>query len=161
MLVATALFATFLIVGTTHASASPNQDSRLVGCYDVNIGPWSGDARPLREPFFTVQKRVNLTSVRSALETGERLTYVMRAAPLVPESGFEDATWSADLAGKDVLLRWATPTFGIEGHLTVERDSTGEVHTLTGVVSHWTDHPPGGGSRADVKLVKVNCFSPL
>ena len=136
------------------------QNSRLVGCYDVAVGSWSGRSALADSRFFRIPARVNLTSVRSALASTDRTTYVMRAAPGERESAFEDATWSADSAGSRLLLRWFTPTFGIQARVVVSSTSSLGAATLDGHAAQWADHPPGGGSTASLSLRRVDCFAP-
>lgn len=145
----------FLATASVNALA---QDSRLVGCYEVSVGSWSGGPGFTSSSFFRIPPRVSLTTVRSALASTDRTTFLVRAAPGTAESAFEDATWSSDSAGESVLLRWFTPTFGIQARVKVTVIQGGDVIRLEGEAVQHSDHPSSAGPTATLVLQRVACF---
>jgi len=134
------------------------QESRLLGCYETSFSTWSSDSSFMKSRFFRIPLRVNLTAVRSVLASTDRVSYLMFAAPGVPESGFEDMTWSHDSTATSVLLRWFTPSFGLQARLTVVEQVSDVVKLLRGEVQQRSDHPPSAGGTATLTMTRVPCL---
>jgi hypothetical protein len=148
-----------LIAAATSTATLAAQDSRLLGCYDVSVSSWAEGPGFTSSPHFRIPARINLTSVRSALASTNRVTFVMRAAPGTSESAFEDATWSSDSTGATVLLRWFTPAFGIQARMSVTDTNGDRVMRLEGEAQQRSDHPPSVGSKATLTLRRVACYA--
>lgn len=151
---AAALLASIAVV----ASSTAAQDARVLGCYEVSVGVWDGGPGFTNSIFFRIPPKVNLTTVRSALASTDRVTFVMRAAPGTAESAFEDATWSSDSTGQRVLLRWFAPAFGIQARVKVTEAHGGRVVRFDGEAEQHSDHPSSAGPKATLSLQRVACL---
>lgn len=150
-----------MLVSAGSALAQVAPEARLTGCYDVELPPSGAQqsAGPTLPP--PLPARVRLTGVRAANEAGPNMVFIMREAPRIPATDFEEQTWMLDPAHASVRLAWSTP---FDGYAIVVGLSSpdGQVGALRGALSYWSHDPKGSvENMAQVVLRRVACSAPV
>ncbi|MFQ5705683.1 MAG: hypothetical protein ACE5HT_16915 [Gemmatimonadales bacterium] len=132
-------------------------ESRFLGCYRVDVGPWQIDGRVVPDPPGPLPEQIRLTSISLAEEEAIQPRFEMRAAPGMLANEFDEAIWWPKESGTQLILRWANAFYGIVAELTLNGELEDGRERLSGEARAWGDELNPKWPRSVMTLTPVDC----